>query len=222
MKRIVLATCTTVALLVSCSNEKRVHDSTASGIRADTDSLIKEKEVVETAADTTAAGIEFPSPNEFHKMLARSNGTWIGEGTMQFSPDAPPVNAGTSMLINKMAMDGLYQVSEIKGIPAPGMGEPWTGLRITGYDRIRKVFTRAMIGDGTAAGGVAMEGAWDEITKSITMPFKKTDRSTGEERDLKEVYKIIDENTEVLEIHGTDPKTGKQFKMLNIKWTRKM
>jgi hypothetical protein len=163
---------------------------------------------------------EYTAPGEFHKMLARSNGTWRGEGTMQFSPDAQPVDAGTSILINTMAMGGLYQVSEIKGNPTPGMGKPWTGLRITGYDSARKVFTRAMIGDGGAAGGVGMEGPWDEANKSITMPFKKFDPSTGKERNLKEVYKIIDDNTEVLEIYGTDPKTKKEFKMLNIKWTR--
>lgn len=161
------------------------------------------------------------TPGTYHKMLARSNGTWIGESTMQFSLNAQPVNGGTSILINKMAMDGLYQVSEIKGTPAPGMGAPWTGLRITGYDNERKVFTRAMIGDGASAGGVAMEGSWDEATQTITMPFKKTNPVTGKERDLKEMYKIIDENTEVLEIYATDPETKKEFKMLYVKWTRK-
>jgi hypothetical protein len=164
----------------------------------------------------------FPTQGEFHKMLARSNGTWMGEATLQFSSDAPPVNVGTtSILINKMAMDGLYQVSEIKGNIAAGMGVPWTGVRITGYDDKRKLFTRAMIGDGDAAGGVAMEGPWDAATQSITMPFKKFNSSTGKERNLKEVYRIIDENTEILEIYATDSKTGKEFKMLNVKWTRK-
>ena len=167
------------------------------------------------------SGIESGATGKFHKMLARSNGTWMGQGTMRFSPDAKPVSSGTSFLTNTMAMGGLYQVSEIKGNPAPGMGEPWTGLRITGYDSARNVFTRAMIGDGASAGGVAMEGAWDEASKSITMPFKRMDPSTGKQHELKEVYKIIDENTEVLEIYGIDPKTKKEFKMLDVKWTRK-
>ena len=161
---------------------------------------------------------ENATPGEFHKMLARSNGTWLGEATMRFSPDGPPIT-GTSMLTNTMVMGGLYQVSEIKG-NITGPGKPWTGVRITGYDNERKVFTRAMIGEGGAAGGVAMEGTWDEAAKSITMPFKKFDPSTGKDRDLKEVYKIIDDNTEVLEIYSTDPKTKKEFKMLNVKWTR--
>lgn len=164
--------------------------------------------------------IPFPSPGRFHKMMSRSNGIWTGTGTMQFGSDVPPVNAGTSILINKMAMEGFYQVSEIIGNTTPGSGNLWTGLRITGYDSARKIFTRAMIGDGTAAGGVAMEGYWDEATRSITMPFKKIDPSTHQERNFKEVYRIIDDNTEVLEIYATDPITNKEFKMLNMKWTR--
>jgi len=43
---------------------------------------------------------------------------------MQFSPDAPPVDAGISMLTNTMALDGLTRFSEIKEIPAPGMEHP--------------------------------------------------------------------------------------------------
>jgi hypothetical protein len=209
MKHIAFAICT-AAILFACSPEKK--ESSASGADAPPSTLVKEE--VTVPIDT----VKFPTPGEFHKMLARSNGTWIGKGTVWFSPDAPPVDGGTSMLINKMAMGGLYQISEIKGTLSKG--KPWTGLRITGYDHDRKVFTRAMIGDGISTGGVAMEGIWDEATKSITMPFKKFDPSTGKERNLKEVYKIVDENTEVLEIYATDPKTKKEFKIVNVEWTR--
>lgn len=159
---------------------------------------------------------DYSTPGSFHKMLVRSNGTWTGEVTMWFAPDAPPTTS-TSILNNTMTTDGRFQVSEIKG-NVTGQGKPFSSVRITGYDIERKVFTRAMIGDGN--GGVAMEGAWDEATKSITMPFRQVDRPTGKLRSLKEVYKIVDENTEILEIYDIDPKTEKEFKVLNIIWTR--
>lgn len=162
------------------------------------------------------------TPGEYHRMLARSNGKWAGKATVWLSPNAPPVDGGTSMLVNKMTADGLYQVSEIVGDPPAGTGKPWTGVRITGYDSERKVFTRAMIGDGNAAGAVSMEGRWDEATRSITMPFIKTDAATGRQRNLKEVYKIVDDNTEILEIYATDEKTGGNFKVLEVEWTRKL
>lgn len=160
-----------------------------------------------------------PAPGRFHKLLARSNGTWIGEGTIRFSPNAAPISSGTSILVNTMSSDSLYQISEIKG--APAAGKPWTGLRITGYDSLKKMFTRAMIGDSPSIEGVAMEGPWNEASQSFTMPFSKRDVATGSERNYKEVYKIIDENTEILEIYTTDPQTKKEFLMLSVSWKRK-
>ncbi len=152
--------------------------------------------------------------DEFHKMLARSNGTWTGQATMTFSADAPPVTS-TSTLTNTMAMGGLYQVSEIN---YNIMGKRITGIRVTGYDGTKKIFTRAMIQDG--GNGVAMEGPWDETAKSMTFRYKQANSSTGRESQMKEVYTIIDENTEVLELFRHDPQTEKELKILNVKWTR--
>lgn len=177
--------------------------------------------LAQNQSDPVAANqVKFPTPGRFHQLLARSNGTWIGESTMQFSSEGQRVNSGVSMSVNKMSSDGLYQISEVKGNIKPGgMGSPWTGLRITGYDSSKKVFTRAMIGDSPAIEGVVMEGQWDEAKRSITFPFKLTDQS-GKERTLKEVYMLVDDNSEVLEIYDTDPKTSKEFMMLQVKWKR--
>ena len=151
--------------------------------------------------------------DSFHTMLARSTGTWTGQATMTFAPDAPPITS-TSSLTNTMAMGGLYQVSDIH---YNMMGKTLTGIRVTGYDTTKKIFTRAMIQDG--GNGVAMEGPWDEATRSMTMRYKQFD-SAGRENEMKEVYTIVDENTEVLEIYRIDAPTKKETKILNVKWTR--
>ena len=147
-------------------------------------------------------------------MLARSNGAWTGQATMMFSADAPPVTS-TSTLTNTMAMGGLYQVSEIT---YNIMGKRITGIRVTGYDAAKKIFTRAMIQDG--GNGVAMEGPWDETAKSMTFRYKQANSSTGRESEMKEVYTIVDENTEVLELFRLDEQTKKEAKILHVKWTR--
>lgn len=159
------------------------------------------------------------TPNRFHKLLARSNGDWIGDASLWISPDKPPLTS-TSRLTNTMAMNGLFQVSEIT-INLPGSKTPSLGLRITGFNAAKNVFTRAMIGNDNGAQAVSMEGPWDEATQSFTMPFKRFNSQTGKYDELKEVYRIIDENTEILEIYGTDPQTSKEYKMLSVKWTRK-
>lgn len=153
---------------------------------------------------------------EQHKMLARSNGTWTGEVSFWITPDKPPLTS-TSLLTNYMDSNGLFQISEVKG-NITGVGTPFTGLRITGYDAGRKVFTRAMLADGSPGG--AMEGKWNEATKSISMLFKKTD-AFGKEKDLKEVYTFVNKDEEILEIYDMHPAgNAKEFKILKVIWRR--
>lgn len=153
---------------------------------------------------------------EQHKMLARSNGTWIGEALVWYAPDKPPITS-TSLLTNYMDSNGLFQISEVRG-NVTGGGTPFTGIRITGYDTVRKVFTRAMIGDGSP--GVAMEGKWDEATKSFSMPFTKTDES-GKEKKLKEVYTFVNGDEEILEIYDMAVSANaKAFRVLKVTWRR--
>ncbi|MFD1874175.1 DUF1579 family protein [Hymenobacter bucti] len=167
----------------------------------------------------TNAKVPAPSPqaapaDEFHRLLARANGVWTGQATMTFSPTAAPITS-TSTLTNSMVMDGLFQVSEVIYTIN---GRQLHGVRVTGYDATKKIFTRAMIQDG--GNGVAMEGPWDPATKSTTMRYQQLSNTTGQYSDMKEVYTFVDENTELLEIYRLDTKANKEFKILNVKWTR--
>lgn len=155
-----------------------------------------------------------PATDRFHQLLARSTGAWTGHATMTFSPTAPPITS-TSMLTNTMAMGGLFQVSEI--IYTIG-GQRMRGIRVTGYDADKKIFTRAMIQDG--GNGVAMEGPWDEATHSITMRYQQVNSATGRASSMKEVYTIVDENTEILEIYRVGENQSQETKILHVKWTR--
>jgi hypothetical protein len=164
-------------------------------------------------APTVASPLAAPT-DEFHRLLARSNGTWTGQATMMVSPTAAPLTS-SSTLTNSMTMGGLFQLSEIiYNIN----GRQIRGVRVTGYDAAKKIFTRAMIQDG--GNGVAMEGAWDPATKSTTMRYQQLNNATGQYNDMKEVYTFVDENTELLEIYRLDTKANKEFKILNVKWTR--
>ncbi|MGI4862868.1 MAG: DUF1579 family protein [Janthinobacterium lividum] len=163
-----------------------------------------------SASKTTQAA----PTDEFYQLLARSNGVWTGQATMTFSPTAPPLTS-TSTLTNSMTMGGLFQVSEIV---YNINGQQIRGVRVTGYDAAKKIFTRAMIQDG--GNGVAMEGPWDPATKSTTMRYQQLNNTTGQYSDMKEVYTFIDANTELLEIYRRDAKTNKEVKILNVKWTR--
>jgi hypothetical protein len=138
MKRITFAICAAASLLMSCKDEKKPDEIKAEAtVSSTTDSKPKEEPWVPVdSATAMKAMMDYATPGEPHKMLAKSNGTWNGEVTMWMAPDAPPSTSKATM-VNKMVMDGRYQVSETKGNM---MGMPFNGMSTTGYDNVKKVF----------------------------------------------------------------------------------
>ena len=218
MKRITFTICAAAILFSSCGDEKKPEEAIKADATVSTTEENPKEEpwVVVDSATAMKNWMEYATPGESHKMLAKSNGTWNGEVTMWMEPGAPPMNS-TMTMTNKMVMDGRYQLSEAKGSM---MGAPFNGMSTTGYYNHKKVFVSTWI-DNMGTGVMKMEGPWDEATKTTTLTGKMIDPSTGRECDFKEVYKIIDDNNQVMEMYGPDPKTGKQFKTMEIKLTRK-
>ena len=219
MKRIFLTICVTAGLLYACNNEKKTEEVKDSSASTSDTATAKEKEEAWVPVDSATAmkaWMEYATPGEPHKLLAKSNGVWIGEVTMWMAPDAPP-QVNKSTMTNKMIMDGRYQISEYKG---DFMGMPFTGMSTTGYDNAKKVFTSSWI-DNMGTGIMKMEGPLDEATKTITMTGKMIDPSTGRECSMREVLTIVDDDNQLMEMYGPDPKTGKEFKSMTIKLTRK-
>lgn len=218
MKRILFIACTAF-LLISCKDETKT-DESIKGEATTPATETKPKEEPWVAVDTATAMknyMAYATPGEPHKMLAKSNGTWNGEITMWMSPDDAHPISSTATMTNKMIMDGRYQVSETKGNM---MGMPFNGIGTTGYDNHKKIFVATWL-DNMGTGIMKMEGPWDEATKTTTLTGKMVDPSSGRECDFKEVYKIIDDDHQFMEMYGPDPKTGKQFKSMEIKLTRK-
>jgi len=219
MKRITFTLCAAIFLFASCESEKKSDEAIKADATVSSATDSKPKEEPWVAVDDSTAmknWMAYATPGEPHKMLAKSKGTWTGAVTIWMSPDSLP-STSTMTMVNKMVMDGRYQVSEAKGNM---MGMPFNGMSMTGYDNHKKVYMSTWI-DNMGTGIMKMEGPWDEATKSMTLTGKMIDPSTGRECDFKEVFKIIDDNNQLMEMYGPDPKTGKPFKTMEIKLTRK-
>jgi len=219
MKRITLTICAAAFLLASCSDEKKPDEAMKAEPTTSATAESKPAEEPWVAVDSATAMknyMAYATPGEPHQMLAKSNGTWNGEVTMWMASDAPPMTSAMTM-VNKMIMDGRYQVSEAKGNM---MGMPFNGMSTTAYDNHKKVFMSTWI-DNMGTGIMKMEGPWDDATKSTTLTGKMIDPGSGRECDFKEIYTIIDDNNQKMEMFGPDPKTGKPFKTMEIKLTRK-
>ena len=61
----------------------------------------------------------------------------------------------------------------------------------------------------------------EEANKTIWLKGTLIDPSADKECDMRETVKIIDDDNQLMEMYGPDPKTGREFKSMTIKLTRK-
>lgn len=212
MKKFLLAVFA-ASLIISCDKVK-MDVKTSSDT---TDSTAHEEWKPVDSATAAKAWMEYATPGEMQKMLAQSDGNWVGETTMWMENGSQPMMS-KSEAANKMIFDGRYQMSTHKG---DMMGMPFEGISIVGYDNSKKKFVSSWI-DNMGTGIMNMEGVWNASTKSIEFKGKMTDPSRpGKECNVREVFTFIDDNTQKMEMYGPDAKTGKEFKTMEIKYTRK-
>lgn len=156
---------------------------------------------------------EFMTPGQIHQMMAKDDGEWKTEISLWMEPGGAPATS-TGKCVNKMIMGGRYQQSEFSG---DFMGMPMEGLSTLGYDNAKKVFVSSWI-DNMGTGLMLMEGKWDEGSKTIHFTGNQTDPMTGKDMPIRETFKYIDNNTQLMEMYSTHD--GKEHKMMEIKFTR--
>lgn len=218
MKRISLTICAAAFLFAACNNEKKTDEETTTK-SSDTATKTEEKKPETYTMPDSATMMKnwqaYMTPGKEHEMLAKSDGKWSSEVTWWESPGAP-AQKSTGTMVNKMVLGGRYQVSNHTGNM---MGMPFEGMSTTAFDNAKKVFISTWI-DNMGTGLMTAEGPWDEATKSITMKGKAVDPITGKEMDIKEIFKIIDDNTQTMEMYDPAP-DGTEYKTMEITYKRK-
>ncbi|KMQ66635.1 hypothetical protein ACM46_03695 [Chryseobacterium angstadtii] len=169
------------------------------------------------SATAMKAWIEYATPGDYQKRLTRYDGNWIGTSTMWMEAGGKPVTS-QSECTNKMIFGGRYQQSTYKG---DFMGMPFEGMSLMGYDNAKKKFVSTWI-DNMGTGIMHAEGEWNAVKKSIEFKGTMTDPARpGEECSFREIYTFTDDNNHIMEMYGQDSKTGKEYKTMEIKFTRK-
>ncbi|HEX7846067.1 MAG TPA: DUF1579 domain-containing protein [Chitinophagaceae bacterium] len=216
MKRLMLTICAASFLLFACNSEKKTDEAKVADASA-TEKPKDEPWVVIPDSVMWAKMQEYGKPGPMHQMLASWSGTWTGETTM-WDYEGAPAQKSTGTAVNEMILGGKYQRTKHSGTM---MGMPFEGLSMTGYDNATKQFTSTWM-DNWNTGIMTMTGSWDEASKTLTMSGTYPDIfRPGKECKMREVFKVIDDNNQVIEMYGPDQKTGKEFKMMEIKSTRK-
>ena len=221
MKRITITICAAALLLVACNNEKKADETKSDSTtdKATTESADKPKEKAWIPIDSAMmdkAWKENMAIGEPHKMMAKATGTWNGDVTMWMANGAPPMKS-TSTTVNSMLFGGLYQQSKHKGNM---MGAPFEGMSIMAYDNTLKEFVSTWI-DNMGSGILVFTGNWDEATKTINLSGTMKNPANGLDCKMREVFKMVDDNNQILEMYGPDPQTGQEYKTMEIKYTRK-
>jgi hypothetical protein len=207
MKRITLALCA-AAFLFACNdgNDAKVAsanntDSTQPHTMPDSATMMKNWQA-------------YMTPGDMHKMMASWDGEWNADISLWMSPGAPPMKS-TGVTKNKMVFDGRYQVSEHTGTFD---NMPFQGMGTIAYDNAKKTFISTWI-DNMGTGIMVLEGPWNESGKSVELRGKMVDPNTGKDLDVREVFRVVDANTQVMEMYHPSP-DGKEFKTMEIRYTR--
>lgn len=168
-----------------------------------------------TAEDMQAC-IVAGTPGEMHKYLAEGAGTWHGKATMWMAPDTDPLSSECTSTVTPI-MGGRFIQCELSG-QCPVMGE-YNGLGLSGYDNVAQKFVTTWI-DNHSSSMMVGEGELSSDGKVMNWEFTTTCPITKKPTIVRQVETTTGPNTKTLEMFGTDAKSGKEFKMMEIDFVK--
>jgi hypothetical protein len=154
------------------------------------------------------------TPGAPHKVLASMVGSWNTKIKSWMEPNKPPMESvGTCE--QKMLLGGRFLQQDFTG---DMMGSTFTGIGVTGYDNHTKKYVSTWI-DSMGTAILFFEGTASTDGKTITQESRYDDPIKGPMK-WRSVTRIVDDNTHLFEMYGTD-KSGKEEKMMEITYSRK-
>jgi len=157
------------------------------------------------------------TPGAQHKQIAdQFAGTWDCVVSMWMEGNPQPMTSNGTMK-SEMVYGGRYLHMGFKG---DFMGQPFEGGGVMGYDNVTKKFFGSWM-DNQSTGMMVSNGTWDAESKKYNFTSEMPDPMTGKLVKCREVLTIADNNHHTHEMYAPD-KSGKEMKLMEIKYTRKM
>jgi len=154
------------------------------------------------------------TPGEPHKQFESLAGSWTTTTKEWMEPGKPPTEStGTAEM--KMLLGGRFLQQEFT---SEMMGQPYTGMGITGYDNLRKKYVSIWL-DTMGTGPFMMEGTGSADGKTITLKGQHGEPGGGH-MTHRAIWKIVDSNTQTFDMYGTH-QGGKEMKEMEITYTRR-
>lgn len=155
-------------------------------------------------------------PGEMHQRLAKSVGAWRGKQQMWMGLDSDAMTSECTSTVTSL-MDGRYTKVEVAG-DMPGMG-PFSGMGVSGYDNVSKKFVSTWI-DNMSTGIMTGTGEMSADGKTITYTFTYNCPINKKPAAMRQVETMTSDTTMTMEMFGSDPKSGKEYKMISIQYAK--
>ncbi len=167
-----------------------------------------------TAEDMQACAIA-GTPGKMHEQLAKSAGTWTGKCKNWMAPGMDAM-VSDCVATSVPIMDGRFIKTEVTG---EMMGMPFVGFSLNGYDNVGQKFQSTWV-DNMGTGMMVGTGELSADGKTITWTYTANCPITKKPTTMREIETITGPNTKTLEMWGTDPKSGKEYKCTFIEFKK--
>lgn len=170
------------------------------------------------AQEQSAAQMEMmeklSQPSENHELLKEFVGTWTADVKMWMDPNAPPV-VSKGQASFKLIFEGRFLYGDFLG---EFMGMPFKGINIMGYDNAKKEFFSIWL-DNSTTGLLSSTGTYDRGTKKYHFRAEMFDPVSGQTMEMREEAYFASKD-EYISVTYAKPKDGKEFKNMEMKYTR--
>jgi hypothetical protein len=165
------------------------------------------------AMEEMMAKMSAPGPE--HARFKKMEGKWNQLVKWSMDP-TQPMQESKSTAVIKTLMDGRYYQEQASG---QMMNMPFSGMGITGYDKIQKKYVSIWI-DNMSTGIMKSEGTASADGKTIEWTGESSDPMTGGVSKYRMVTTFINDNHYTFDMFGQMP-DGKEMKMMTIDYSRK-
>ncbi|MBP7867057.1 MAG: DUF1579 domain-containing protein [Acidobacteria bacterium] len=152
-------------------------------------------------------------PGLYHRFLAQFEGRWKAVSKAWMGPGEPLISEGEG--VNRMIFGGRYLHQEYHG---KFMDMDFEGMGLLAFDNVTKQFATVWI-DSMSTCIATGTGTLDEQGKVLTTTLTFSDPLTGAAKTSREVLRVVDEHTHVMEMYETGA-DGKETLTMEITYTR--
>jgi len=157
--------------------------------------------------------MEYMTPGDVHKNMAKSAGTLKSHSKMWMAPGSEATETDGTVT-GEMILGGRYLLMKHSSTV---MGMPFEGMSLDGYDNATKMYNSVWV-DNMGTGIMYMTGKMNETTKTIEYSGKMVDPMTGGMTDVRSTVKAKDDGSMYMEMFGMD--NGKEFKWMELTYTK--